>query len=318
MRCVDSLLSQTYTNFQIVLVDDGSTDSSADICDDFARQNSAVVVLHKENGGLSDARNAGLSVASGEYVVFVDGDDLVAPCYIEHLMVPVLNSCADLSICDLLETANPDKLLALKHDFQGAVLYSSEEALIECLKGEKLTVSACGKLGKRSLWVSHPFPVGQVYEDLFTIPHLISQAGVVAHVPEYLYGQVMREGSITRSSTISEKQYRDYDDAIRRNDELFSKSEKGEVRNAVTARTMLESARLIRLSNQIEGEGSESSAIAQNARRTLCSALTSRAFLKASMRIKISVLFGLFSPKLQLHLFRLYQAYKATRIARRK
>lgn len=317
-RCVDSLLSQTYANHEILLVDDGSTDGSAAICDDYANRNRTVAVVHKENGGLSDARNAGLLVASGDYVVFVDGDDLVAPCYIEHLMIPILNGDANFAICDLLETANPDVLLSSRQGSRDIALYSSEEALIECLKGEKLTVSACGKLGKRSLWISHPFPAGQVYEDLFTIPCLISQAGVVAHVPERLYGQVMREGSITRTSRITEKQYRDYDYAIRHNEELFSKSTKGEIRNAVAIRGMIESARLIRLSTQIENAGPESAAITQRARTTLRTALSRAAFREASARVQISVLVGLFSPKLQMRLFRLYQGYKASRAARRR
>ena len=311
-RCVSSLLAQSYSNFEIVLVDDGSTDGSATICDEFADTSCNVNVLHKANGGLSDARNAGLLVATGEYVSFVDGDDLVAPCYIEQLMRPIVHGGADFAVCDLLETTNPESVLSLKVNSRSIHYYSREKALVECLEGETITVSACGKLGRRTLWLSHLFPVGQVYEDLYTIPFLISQAGVVAHVPEPLYGQVMREGSITRKPSVTEKQYHDYYEAIAHNKEIFENSKSSKVRTALAIRTMTESARLIRLFGQIESVGAESEDIVNKARKVLRSAVTTRVIFKVPFRSKVSVIFGLTSPKLQRKLFRWYQSYKAS------
>ncbi len=317
VRCINSLRSQTYSNIEVVLVDDGSTDDSGTICDEFHKKSSLITVVHKANGGLSDARNVGLSVAEGKYVVFVDGDDLVAPCYVEHLMLPILNGNADFAICDLMETSNPDSLLSINGKAAESVLYSPGGALIECLKGEVLTVSACGKLGKRSLWMSHPFPTGQVYEDLFTVPYLISQAGNVAHIPEALYGQVMRDGSITRAKSITEKQYCDYHDAIKRNETLFAKSENAEVRSALAVRIMIENARLLRLFHQIRDTGTMSEKILNEARDVLRAALSNGDVAKAPMRVKASVILGLFSPELQSGLFRIYQKYKAARVLRK-
>lgn len=100
-RCVDSVLAQTYSNLEIILVDDGSPDDSGLICDRYAEKDSRVIVIHKKNGGVSSARNAGLDVATGEFVAFVDSDDFIAPDMYEKLMVS-LSSGSDLSMCDFM------------------------------------------------------------------------------------------------------------------------------------------------------------------------------------------------------------------------
>ena len=100
-RCVDSVLAQTYSNLEIILVDDGSPDNSGQICDRYAEKDSRVKVIHKKNGGVSSARNAGLDVATGEFVAFVDSDDFIAPDMYEKLMVS-LSSGSDLSMCDFM------------------------------------------------------------------------------------------------------------------------------------------------------------------------------------------------------------------------
>ncbi|MBQ9104389.1 MAG: glycosyltransferase [Clostridia bacterium] len=99
-RCLDSLLRQTYNNLEIILVDDGATDSSGNICDNYAKQDNRIVVVHKQNGGLSSARNAGLDVATGEYIVTVDGDDFVAEDYVEHLYTILKENNARIGCCD--------------------------------------------------------------------------------------------------------------------------------------------------------------------------------------------------------------------------
>ena len=99
-RCVDSIIAQTYTNLQIILVDDGSPDGSGAICDDYAAKDSRITVIHKKNGGLSDARNAGLVAACGSYIGFVDSDDYIEPEMFEELLLKAMDTGADLTLCD--------------------------------------------------------------------------------------------------------------------------------------------------------------------------------------------------------------------------
>ena len=100
-RCVESIVNQTYKNLEIILVDDGSPDLCPKICDEWAEKDSRIVVIHKENSGLSDARNAGLKVATGGYVAFVDSDDIINPFYVEYLYKAICDNDAQISACDL-------------------------------------------------------------------------------------------------------------------------------------------------------------------------------------------------------------------------
>ena len=98
-RCLDSIISQTYENMEIILVDDGSPDSCGSICDEYAQRDARFRVLHKENGGLSDARNCGVEIASGAYIAFIDSDDYIAPNYVEYLYRLLVDNDADISCC---------------------------------------------------------------------------------------------------------------------------------------------------------------------------------------------------------------------------
>ncbi|HEL7541574.1 TPA: glycosyltransferase, partial [Enterococcus faecalis] len=102
-KCVRSILAQTFTDFELILVDDGSPDSSGAMCDQFAEQDERVKVIHKENGGLSDARNAGIEIATGEYLGFVDSDDYIADDMYELLYTNIVKEDADLSICGIYD-----------------------------------------------------------------------------------------------------------------------------------------------------------------------------------------------------------------------
>lgn len=216
--CILSLLAQTYLSLEIVLVDDGSTDGSGELCDRYAAGEERVRVIHKINGGLSDARNRGTEESSGEFVVYVDGDDVVAPCYVEALARPLIEGKAELSACALAVVPNADFYFAHNsatcHGTPSFTLYSSYEALRRVLLGGSLDVSACGKLARKDQWLAHPFPAGRVYEDLATVPGLIGDVCKVALTEEGLYGQIIRQGSITRTTIIDSCQFEDYWQAI--------------------------------------------------------------------------------------------------------
>lgn len=128
-ECIESILAQTYHNFELILIDDGSTDQSGKICDRYALQDSRIIVTHKENGGVSSARNAGLEIAGGEYICFVDGDDYVMPEYIEYLYRLITDKQADISMTMQMDTTYKQSGKVQDH----IVCMTGEEAAISIL-----------------------------------------------------------------------------------------------------------------------------------------------------------------------------------------
>lgn len=204
-RCVDSLLSQTYPNLQIVLVDDGSPDRCGDICDAYAAAHENVRVVHKKNGGLSDARNAGIEHADGEYLMFVDSDDWIEPDMAEKLYRALRDAGADLSICNFQYdcTAVPDETENYPNDLpvpDGVT--SGREILTEKVFvgfGACYTI-VCNKLYSGKLFDRVRFPVGKLNEDEFVFHEILLQCDRVACVHDALYHYVIRPGSIMRSA----------------------------------------------------------------------------------------------------------------------
>ena len=196
IRCVDSVVNQTYKNLEIILVNDGSTDSSGILCDKLAKNDARIKVIHKENGGLSDARNIGQQESKGVYIIFVDSDDYVHVDMINSLYEQITNENADVSICGVmnvyLNSQNPQCA-----DTELYFTCEKKEFLKEYLIGERIPGSICNKLLKRSVANKLKFPVGKIYEDAFYHYDLISVAEkfVVNTKPYYYYYH--RGGSIT-------------------------------------------------------------------------------------------------------------------------
>ncbi|MGJ0706244.1 glycosyltransferase family 2 protein, partial [Enterococcus avium] len=163
-KCVDSILNQTFKDFELILVDDGSPDNSGAICDQYAEKDSRVRVIHKENGGLSDARNAGIEVARGKYLGFVDSDDFVNEDMYKQLYTSIIENNADLSICgifDLYEGKTPIKKTEKK------LLLNRNEAMIMIFHGNEISVHAYNKLYKKEIFESLRYPVGKYHEDSY-------------------------------------------------------------------------------------------------------------------------------------------------------
>lgn len=196
-RCLDSVVNQTYTNLEIILIDDGSPDNCPQICDDYAAKDNRIVVIHKENGGLSDARNVGLDICKGEYISFIDSDDWVADIYIESMVKAILDNNADMAVVNFKRSPYalnfyPPSLICTKTEILEHIqavekLWSSEETIF---------VTAWGKLVKASLYKNIRFPKGFVHEDVYTSYKLLyfSQKTIFLDAPLYYYFQ--REGSI--------------------------------------------------------------------------------------------------------------------------
>lgn len=194
-RCVESLMSQTYKDFEIILVDDGSPDTCPVMCDAYAKKYSNIHALHKENGGLSDARNAGMTIAKGEYVTFVDSDDYVHPAYLEMLMQGIRQD-ADFSVCGFTEVYDGNGIEDLNTSRISAACVNAKEGLVEILYQGFHDVSAWGILLPASLARKYPFPKGKLFEDLYTTYKFYLAAETVAFIRVPLYYYYQRKGGI--------------------------------------------------------------------------------------------------------------------------
>lgn len=197
-RCIDSVLSQTYTNLEIWLVDDGSPDRCGEICDEYALKDSRIKVIHKPNGGLSDARNVALDKMRGEWVVFIDSDDYVAPNHIEKLLDLTQKHNAEIAIHSLSRFTEKDPPKPLE-EAQSKV-YNSQRALETLFYQKDFDNAACGKIYHSSLFKEIRYPKGLLYEDLATTYRLIQKAQYVAFSPSESYFYFTRHDSIENSS----------------------------------------------------------------------------------------------------------------------
>ena len=214
-KCVDSILAQTYENLEVILVDDGSPDTCPAICDEFSKKDKRIKVIHKKNGGLSDARNAGLEIATGEYIGFVDSDDFISSEMYSVLLCNLLKSKADLAICNYVRVDECGKVavdLSMKETLKNRC-FSRKEFIEELLKPYGgYYVVAWNKLYKRKIFENIRFPYGKQHEDEFIIHHIVSKCEKIVFVEEELYYYLQREGSIMSNSF--NVKFMDYGDAL--------------------------------------------------------------------------------------------------------
>lgn len=204
-RCIESIINQTYQKLEIILVNDGSKDRSGIICDDYKTIDSRIKVIHKKNGGLSDARNAGLEIAKGAYISFIDSDDWIELNMIEKLLNEAINNCAEIAIGRRYRVyQNESKKIESFQKYPGAKIMTTEKAL-ECLMSFcGFDMSVCDKLFKRELFTNIVFPYGKTCEDSFIIYKVFSRANRLVYVNIALYNYFFRENSITRNNKVNE------------------------------------------------------------------------------------------------------------------
>ena len=196
-KCIQSIMNQTYFDFEVLLIDDGSEDSSGSICDLWAKEDSRILVFHKENGGLSDARNYGIARANGEYITFIDSDDVVGKDYLKILMNLILEYGAQIACVSALSMSENMKV---EHDMniKNGCLDTEEALKYACIR-KYFGVSAWGKLYKSTLFSNLRYPKGRIYEDLLTTPYLIASSDSVAYSSSKQYFWIQRKGSITHT-----------------------------------------------------------------------------------------------------------------------
>ena len=198
-RCIESILKQTFTHFELLLVDDGSTDRSLEICKVYQDLDDRVRCFHKENRGLSAARNYGLERMRGLYVTFIDSDDYIGPDYLRILSEMMEDGLSEVTIIGVEDFYKDNETVdASKEDIRSRI--TKTDIFREMVMFEKFTWSACGKLYKKELFEKNRFPVGALYEDLRTIPYILCTCNAIScsTSKQYFY-YINRVGSITRS-----------------------------------------------------------------------------------------------------------------------
>lgn len=194
--CVDSILKQTFADFELILVDDGSPDSCGAMCDEYAKKDSRVHVIHRENGGLSAARNSGIDIATGEYITFIDSDDAVAPVYLEKLLWVAESNQADVSCCKKQNFESEDDI-APDDDACECKVMTGREACLSIYKFRGvMEVTAWAKLYKRERFENHRFPVGKLNEDQAVTPLVLLESSKVAAMNNRYYYYRIRSESI--------------------------------------------------------------------------------------------------------------------------
>lgn len=203
-KCVDSILNQTFTDFELILVDDGSPDNCGKICDEYAQRDERVRVIHKKNGGLSDARNFGLKEAKGKYISFIDSDDWVDLYLYSDVIGYQEDNDLDIVCFDVYEVKG--EKIKYNNRFDRNRIFTGDDALYKILTDE-IDNSACDKVYKKKLWENIEFPVGRCFEDVATTYKVFHKAEKVGYYKRAYYYYVKREGSIVASSFSAVKRF---------------------------------------------------------------------------------------------------------------
>lgn len=220
-RCLKSILSQTFTDYEVILVDDGSTDGSQEICDIYANQYDQIRVIHKSNGGLSSARNKGIDVASGEYIMFVDSDDMIHVRAAELEINYLEEKNADAFICPLKRFRNDEEIdiysFIEKLDSISVVSGIEVEKGLFSIEHANKYISTCGKVLKRSLFDDIRFPEAKLFEDEYTTYKLYYKCSKVVVVDTELYYYFYNRSGITLNLNLNMR-FDEYDAKMERID----------------------------------------------------------------------------------------------------
>lgn len=201
-KCIDSIINQSYGNIEIILVDDGSTDNSSSIIEDYKKIDKRIKVYHKKNGGLSDARNFGIKKSKGNYFCFIDSDDWIDKDFIEFLYRNLIENDCEISICNKYIDYD-DGTQWIPSSSNRITIMEKEKALIYLNSFKGFDMSACDKMFKRSSFENIEFPIGKKCEDFYTIFKTFDQCEKIVFIDTPKYHYFQRKGSITRNNNIN-------------------------------------------------------------------------------------------------------------------
>lgn len=205
-KCLESIINQTYKNLEIILINDGSTDNSGKICDEYAGKDNRIKVIHKPNGGLSDARNAGLEIAKGEYIGFVDSDDYIAEDMYEFLYNLAVDNDLDVAMCASFDVYENGTVKTPK-DFKTIFINKKEEIIKNLFANQAggLAISVCNKLFKKKVIKNCKFTVGKTSEDVFFVLKWIENTDKFCRTSDVKYYYVQHMHSITHQQLYKPK-----------------------------------------------------------------------------------------------------------------
>ena len=292
--CVSSILSQTYGDFELILVEDGSPDRSGEICDALAATDTRIRVIHKENGGAATARNAGLDAAKGDFIAFIDGDDCVHPQYLEFLLALQQKTDADFAMCYYDFFTEEGEWFAGEPQTEYALLDGTEMLANFAEHCRKVSlISLCMKLFKKEIFDGLRIPEGFIEEDSMSLPHILERAEKIARSEAKLYHWRITPGSVTRSG-LTEKSFA-YIEVSRYQAEFFA--ERGSVQADHFRKEFL--MRVLKYYYKVEAEKPELMAALKPYIKT-CRKLFPR-YIRAKglcIREKIAYTLFLLSPKI--------------------
>lgn len=203
-KCVDSILNQTFTDFELILVDDGSPDSCGKICDEYVEKDNRVRVIHKENGGVSDARNKGIAEAEGEYISFIDPDDWIELNAFEKIIRYIDDNKLDICCFDVCEVRSNKRIC--RNLFSKNMIFERNEATYKILVDE-IDNSPCNKVYNKKVWTNVEFPKGRRFEDVATIYKIFYNSQKIGYLREALYYYLKRKGSAIALSFDAQRRY---------------------------------------------------------------------------------------------------------------
>jgi len=215
--CIESILDQTINDFELILVNDGSTDQSGNICDEYSKRDKRIIVIHKENGGQSSARNRGIDVAKGDYLGFIDSDDWIHRDMYKILFTKAMETNAEITACNLMQY-NKDSEGHLYSNNITDQLFDRTSAMNELYLNERLTFSPCNKLYKKELFKGIRFKEGYILEDMDFAYRIIHQANGIYYTGQAFYNYRYNDKSTMRKA-FSKKRLDEFE--VRKNMYLF-------------------------------------------------------------------------------------------------
>ena len=219
-KCINSIINQTYKNLEIILVNDGSKDSSKDICEKFLKIDNRIIVVHKENEGLSEARNVGINIAKGKYIGFIDSDDYIEADMFERLYNNIKKNNADISICNIVEENEQGKIIKTYiRENDNVIELNKIEALKKLIMDQEVTNHACNKLYKKDLFCNIKYPFSRKMEDMATTYKLFDLANKIVVDSSIGYHYIQRSDSIM--GNINKELIEHYELAVKEKDEYL-------------------------------------------------------------------------------------------------
>ena len=208
-ECLNSVVHQTYKNIEVILIDDGSTDNSGKICDNYSLKYNNIKIFHKNNSGIADTRNFGIAKATSDYIFFLDSDDFISEDCIELLIKALLKNDCDIAICDEFQfidgQSRKSNLLNSSVKKSKYFIFSNVEATAKSMLLRDLNTSPCRFVAKKGIMAKIPFPVGRVYEDVATMPKIYFEAEKIFYSKEQKYYYRHRPDSITHTNKVKTK-----------------------------------------------------------------------------------------------------------------